>query len=80
MEIRTLKQKEVQKKVRSILGEILVKKNVYLKDMSKEIGVSPVTFSLFLRDEGYIAGYRILVKIAHYIEKNGYDLKQLESE
>jgi hypothetical protein len=80
MELHMLKNKEVQRKVRSILGELLVRKNLYLKTMSKEIGVSPVTFGLFLKDEGYIAGYRILVKIAHYIEKNGYDLKQLTKE
>jgi hypothetical protein len=81
MDIHLLKDEGVQRKLRSILGEILIKEGLELKQLGAQIAIGSVILTRFLRaDSKQQTGIRALLKIAHYLSKNGYDLNILTQE
>ncbi len=78
MDIQRLREGPVKDRMRSALGEIFIKDGITQKEMCAQAKISKFVLSAFLsRTDKYKVGITALIKIAHYLDSRGFDVKQL---
>ena len=77
MDIQLLKTPEVQARMRTYVGKILIEEGMTLAALSKQAQVGAPQLTWFLKSEmiGRV-GMKTLLRMAHFLTSRGYNLEK----